>query len=372
MNTFQPSLSFYDTLDGRYYPDIWDRLDSGLWREYDIDKGIQIRKGVLDDGFLFPTIIPIFPGLRLDEKTFQLAEDIYFPNSIEASKESFFAAAEKFFAKFDGQKLGVHLSGGLDSSLIIGLLSFFKIPFVAIGLASDRYEFRTERAVQERLLDRVEEGALLNIDDYPFFSQLSSIPRHQLPDAYIKMHNANSALALEFAKRGVTTVFTGQGGDTVFADAIDNEINKGYNIGNDFLIPWEQDIIYSPLGLNLVSPYADTVIIDQIHSLRRGQREDPRKLWCRHFFYEVLPKELSSFSYVANFFGYSTSGLVDAKGEIINLLEEAQHYTSHPFFSDESIASIKNAELNDLDFKSYSLLCEKLSVAVWYHSLFRK
>lgn len=371
MNTFQPSLSFYDTHDKRYYPDIWDRLDAGMWRDYDIDKGVQIRKGVLDNGYLFPTIIPIFPGLCLDEKNLQLVEDIYYPSIIEASKQTFFATVERFFAQFEGQKIGVHLSGGLDSSLIIGLLSFFNIPFVAIGLASDRYEFRTERVVQEKILESVPEGALLNIDDYPFYSQLSSIPRHQLPDTYIKMHSANSALALEFANRGVTTVFTGQGGDTIFVDAVDDDKINGYNIGNDFLIPWEQDIIYSPLGLNLVSPYANTEIIDQIHSLRIGQPVDPRKLWCRHFFHEILPRELSTFSYVANFFGYSTSGLVDSKEEIMNLLEEAQNYTSHPFFSGDSIASIEKADLNNLDFNSYSLLCEKLSVAVWYHSLFR-
>ena len=62
------------------------------------------------------------------------------------------------------KKFGVQLSGGLDSSLIIGILRNVGIEPVLIGLSNDRYEFRTERIIQEILLDGLSNNQLISDD----------------------------------------------------------------------------------------------------------------------------------------------------------------------------------------------------------------
>lgn len=359
---------FYDIENKVFLDSIWDRLYGGLWKDYNIDQGLLPRGETQKTANLFPSIIAIYPGYALNIHSLQLKEQLYYPTPVNADINSFLSAAEQFFRGFANQKIGVHLSGGLDSSLIICLLKHLNIDFVAIGLTSNRYEFRTESVIQHKLLDYAETGALINIDDYPFFSGLSDMPKHPIPDTFIKMHKANTALANEFAKRGVTTVLTGQGGDTLFGEEVDNSC--GYNIESVFKIPWEQEYIYGPLGIDLISFYADYNIINQIHSLRKGLGLDPRKLWCRNFFRGILPSELADYCYTGNFFGYSTSGLVLAKRKIVDLFEEAYVYSSHPAFSMRAIKEFKENDLLNLSFQEYSRLCAKISIAVWYHALF--
>lgn len=372
----QPSLSFVNTETSTVQSHIWDELENGMWKDFLIDNHLKNDAlGDVDQNKwlpIFPNYKVINAGFKWDASTQQIIADLYRPKSVNASLDSFLQAAENYFKKFEGKRIGVHLSGGLDSSLIISLLNYFKIPFIAIGFCSHRFEFRTEKRVQEIMAGYANDALLLDMDDYPFFSNLENKPKHQIPDANIKMIDASMKLAEEFAKRGCNVVFSGQGGDTLLAESmIELEDFAGYNIGNEFAMPCEQDYVYQPIGIELHSFFSCKEIIDQITSLRVNEGDDPLKIWARMFFKDFLPRELSEFTYCADFFGHSMDGLNKSKPTFKLLFEEAYDYFKHPLFEPKGIKKILDTDLLALEYSTYCEFCAKLSIAVWLHALFR-
>lgn len=368
----QPSLKFVDLQRNIILDDIWDLLEAGLWNEYLFDVDLENVKSKLPTERykpVFPNIMPVYPGFAWNCKGKRMEAVRYVPKKIEATRKTFDETAERFFCSFGNKKIGVHLSGGLDSSLIICLLHHFGIPFVAIGLKSNRFEFRTERRIQEILLNLADDGDLIDLDEYPFYSGMDEIEKHQVPQAHIKMNRANKALADAFAQRNIQVVFTGQGGDSLFVDAPSQVAD--FNIGDEFTFPWEQDFDYGNRGIELCSFYADKNTIDQVYNLRRGCINDPLKSWARSFFADILPIELSQFTYCADFFGHSMSGLESAKPMIKLLLEESYDLTHHHLFSPASTRNFIETNVFDFDHDSYVEFCTRISMAVWIHSLFR-
>lgn len=373
----QPSISFVDITTGIVQKDIWSELEDGMWREFSINNHLLNNTiGEVDQNKwlpIFPKYKVINPGFRWDATAQKIIADLYKPDIQHgASLNTFLGCTERYFAQFAGKKIGVHLSGGLDSSLIIALLKHFSIPFVAIGLSSHRFEFRTEKRIQQIMAEYANDALLLDMDDYPFYGNLDKKPKHQIPDSNIKMLDASFALAQEFKSRGCQVVLSGQGGDTLLAESMQNiETFEGYNIGNEFTFPWEQDFVYNPMGMELHSFFSDKGIIDQITSLRLGENEDPLKMWTRAFFASLLPRELSQFTYCADFFGYSMDGLQQAKPTFKLLFEEAYDYLQHPLFSTKGTTQILNTDILTLEYNTYCEFCSKLSIAVWIHTLFR-
>ena len=373
----QPSLRFYNAATQSIIDSIWNLLQNGLWREYQIDNRLyndelgEMRIGEWEP--IFPNIHPIYPGYDWDISSNQLVEHRFVPQHIEnVNLNTFLDVAHQYFLQFQGKKIGVHLSGGLDSSLIICLLHYFHIPFVLGGITTTRYEFRTEHRIQQVLSEYGDDVFLIDAEEYSFYSGLLDMPKHQIPDSYIKSNVSSRKLAQEFAARGVNVVMSGQGADTLFVDAVPKTGANSYNIGNEFDIPFEHDLIYAPYGVDLQSFYAYPPLIEQIHNLRRGQREDAYKIWARQFFKEFLPRELSEFHYCADFFGLSMSGLEQAKPDIAKLFEEARTLLPHPIFSEENTKTLLNTNVFNFDYKAYCAFCVQVSIAAWLHALLRK
>ena len=130
--------------------------------------------------------------------------------------------------------------------------------------------------------------------------------------------------------------------------------------------------MYAPKGLRLISFFSDETIIDNIVALRFGQKEDPMKLWARHYFADLLPRELSEFCYCGDFNGHSKTGLEEAKPTIKLLFEEAYDSFRHPLFSPESTRNFVGTNVFTFDYKEYCDYCTKISIAAWLHSLFRE
>lgn len=368
----QPTLKFVDLRSNQILDDIWDLLENGLWETYLFDvtmENIKSKAPVESQKPVFPYILPLQPGFTWNPNTKKIEAIRYTPQIIKATKNTFEKTAESYFHSFGNKRIGVHLSGGLDSSLIICLLKKFKIPFVAIGFKSNRFEFRTERRIQEILLDFAEKGELLDLDEFPFYSGLDKIEKHQVPHDNIKMNQANNALAETFEKYGVQVVFTGQGGDSLLVDP-PSQVSD-FNIGDEFIFPWEQDFVYGGRNIELRSFFADKNIIDQLYNLRYNSPLDPLKKWARSFFSDILPKELSQFCYCGDFFGHSMSGLENAKPMIKHLFEESYDLTHHHLFSPTSTDRLIKTNVFDFDYNSYIEFCTKISMAVWLHSLFR-
>ncbi len=372
----QPSLKFYNAATQSISDSIWDLLQNGLWRDYQIDNRLyndalgEMRIGEWKP--VFPNIYPIYPGYDWDMRSNRIVEKRFAPQYIEnVNLDTFLQVAYQYFSQFAGKKIGVHLSGGLDSSLIICLLHYFHIPFVLGGLTTTRYEFRTEHRIQQILSEYGEDVFLIDMEEYPLYGGLLDMPKHQIPDGYIKSNVSARKLAQEFAKRGVQVVLSGQGADTLFVDALPEVGANSYNIGNEFECPFEHDLFYAPYGIDLQSFYAYPPLIEQIHNLRIGQKEDAYKIWARQFFRDFLPRELSEFHYCADFFGLSMSGLEQAKPDIKELLEEARTLLPHSIFSEQNTNTLLNTNVFSFDYKAYCAFCVQISIAAWLHALFR-
>lgn len=235
-------------------------------------------------------------------------------------------------------------------------------------MASPRWEFRTERRIQDIVGAWAEDMYLVDMAEGNMASEVYFLAE-QYPEAGINTCQSTITTIEAFKARGVEVVFTGQGGDSLLADAIPADaLGNGYNIGNEFILSSEADY-YRECGLELVSPFADKAIIDQLTNLRRGEAEDIAKLWARRFFADILPRELSYFTYVADFMGYYIKRLEELKVQMPPLMREARALLPHPVFSEESIREMLAYSLLNLESASYFEFTAKLRVAIWLRGL---
>jgi asparagine synthetase B (glutamine-hydrolysing) len=371
------SLHFFNKNTDTLQKDIWTELNEDLWSQLNINNYFTNSKIPSSQPqktlplFEHYTIIP--PGTFYNKGTHQLKEDLYYPTYVETNKEKLYQVFEKYFAQYSNKKIAVHLSGGLDSSIIIGLLHHFNIPFYLVGLVSYRFEFRTEKAVQELLASLGKESILIDMEDYPSFGNLAQKPLSQIPDGNIKQVDAGRAVAKACKDLGTDVVFTGQGGDTIFVDAIPKFSDSwGCNIGNEFIQTYEAEVLYPNEGLELVSPYADKEIINAIYSLRIGQKNDCLKKWARHFFSDILIRELVEYTYCADFFGTSMDGLEKAKPETKLLFKSAFEITGDERFSPQETENFLAIDVFNFEYQNYIDFCDKLSLATWYNALLRE
>lgn len=373
-NSPEPLLSFYNKTEGRCQSHIWEELSNGLWRTFSLDAylynnllpSLHLEKSKP----LFKNIQQIEAGTEWDYSSQSLKQTYYTPHRTESTLSNLLSQTEKYIDSLKCHRIGVHLSGGFDSCLIMCLLRELNIPFVPIGLMSDTFEFRTERHIQELMLEYGNDGLLINMNDYPHYSALESIPAHQIPDADIKSNAGSNALAEAFRDRGCDIVFSGQGADTLFMNKIESVETTKLNIGNEFLIPTEVHRIYKPRGIKLESFYARPEIIDVICSAREGQKDDYRKLWARDWTKSIIPRELSEWAYTADFFALSMWGLGRAKPTIKLLIEETNDLFGTEFFSKEYTTKFMAQDILSFEYTDYIKFCSIISVASWIHSLF--
>ncbi len=346
-------------------------LTEGLWRKFDFEN--YLTNYLLPPGKLtlqrpvLPDFIPIPPGTKWDDELKSIVLKLYRPRWIERHDVTqYLEIASKYFDSLAAKKIGVHLSGGLDSGLIMSTLHALGIPFVGIGLKGETYEFRTERTIQEYYSSMAEDSKLISLEDYPFFNDFKNVPLSHYPPENIKSISSSRVLAQEFKNYGCDIVLSGQGGDSVFVDAISDFSKTSFNIGNEFVNDYETLTIYKEAKLKLISFYEYHPFIDFFSSIRIGQKEDPLKLFVRQFFKEILPWELSDFSYVGDYFGYSKYGLEKSLPMIIKLIKNVRAITNDSFF-DPSILS--NLEILGLEYQSYLRISGIISAAVWVQNI---
>lgn len=373
----QPSLSFFDKRRGTVIPDICDEIRNGLWRDYNVDVALANEKidatRVLDMSSEFADYIPLKDGVVWNSENNCFEEQKYVPHIVEGMNyDKFLALCDEYFAPYKDKKIAVHLSGGLDSSIIICILKELNIPFSLFGLVTDRFEFRTERRIQNILAEYGVETVFVNLEEYPHYGDLDGFPALQMPNDFIKCIAPSRKMVSEMKQCGVDVVFGGQGGDSLFVDSIPLGLDGvSFNIPNEFDVNVENEMHYVPNGMELKSFYADKRIIDAICTLRQGQRIDSSKWWARKFFKGILPRELSDYCYTADFFGLSMSGLEAAKPTIKTLFEEAHDLLEHPAFSPKATKEMLETDVFSFDYHSYCDFCCRISIAAWVTALFR-
>lgn len=372
-NTHVPVARYVDLLSGKKTSDLWGFLRSVGWKllvpenfEHNNLKGVLRReewKPVLGN------ILPIYQGMVWDDRTKTITDPVYNPQRSVSSLDSLLTAASNFFDRYQGKRIGVQLSGGLDSSIIIGFLRYFGISFHLIGMSTTRYEFRTERHIQQKLRAWGEYSKLIDYEEFLPMSFLEDVPPFQHPDLLVLNYGSESAMAKECLAQGIEILFSGDGGDNLFAEPIPVNYEECSWLPQVFSDNWLVDNIYAPYGVELIPFYADPGIMDAIYNLRLGQQEDNSKLWARKFFKPFIPEELSNFTYCADFWGLYIDGFQQALPTIRKLINKAFDLTRHPYFSIESCKKLLSQDLLHMNKQMYQVLESRTALAVWVNSI---
>lgn len=370
----QPTISFFDLRNKRMIPEIWDKLTCGLWRDFSVDGWLSNEllppTKINHQKPLFGDIMQILPGTIWDKDKSWIVTNDYTPQLTSGGIDKYMKIMGEYIENLGATRIGVHLSGGLDSSLIIATLKRLGIPFVPIGVKASSYEFRTERVIQEALLSWGEDGQLIDYDLCPFYAELDSFPATQIPSSFFKSYAMSSRLADAFRSKGCDVVLGGQGGDSLFVEAIDDLNKLSYNIDDEFIVSDEQDLVYATRGIRLLSVFAHKPLIDFICSERLGQKDDPLKWWARNYFKDILPLELSQYAYFGDFFAMTMSALQEERLNIKNMMDRAFEWTSNSVFSSEEISRFMSQDIFSFEHNDYIKFCSLIAVAVWYNSLY--
>jgi hypothetical protein len=369
----QKNIHFRNVYNGVKREEIWDELANGLYKKIVPENNIlnALIEGV-DTSKYKPVLKDFYclkKGMGWDENLKIPYDPVFKPIKFDANLDTFLINAFNFFNQFRGKKIGVQLSGGLDSSLIIGLLKYFKIPFYLIGLKNNRFEFRTESYIQNILCQWADDAVLIDFESCLPYSNLESVPAHQYPDEYIRTFAPDFEIAKASRNLGIEILITGHGGDNVFGDAISMNPRDSIWMPHTYFEPWLQDLVYSPQGIKIVPFYGDENINNVIFNLRIGQKRDRSKIWARKYFQDFLPKELVDYSYHSDFWGFVISGVQDVLPKLPILFEQTYYLTQNNFFSKEKLKEIKKIDLLNQSKQNYMEIEPLIGIAVWIDSL---
>ena len=167
-------LSFYNYENMQVQSHIWDELEAGLWKTFNIENflfnNLLPSEDVDKNKPIFEGFHQIVAGTQWSKEVNRPVQCIYNPVRYKhCSLNDLIETAGKYFISLNAKKIGVHLSGGFDSSLIMAILKQLGIPFVPVGLKSETFEFRTERHIQDIMMEWGEDGLLIDIEDHPHF-----------------------------------------------------------------------------------------------------------------------------------------------------------------------------------------------------------
>ena len=370
----QPNLRFIHLPTGLEAPSVWKQLhETNFWRKAQFDNheanslsGAADRTGyrpVLTDWLALET------GQIWCTQTKQAIDPVHIPVDGKESLSRFVDASRAFFSRFEGRKIGVQLSGGVDSSLIIGLLRHLGIRHGLVGLKSDRYEFRTERVIQERLAEQNYETELIDEATCLPCSGLNQVPPHQIPDL-LSLNLAQDRMMAEACQRlNIEVLLSGGGGDTLLGQAVHSDPQSCTWRPQTFIDPFPVDVAYAPRGIEFCSFFDNREIVDAIWCLRRGQRDDQRKLWARNYFRAFLPRELVDFQYRADFWGRYIDGLAKAYDKIREIHARAFEITGNSYFDPVKLEALLSQDIYRPRKEFYQRIESRASSAVWICSL---
>ncbi len=315
----------------------------------------------------FPDHCVLYPGWQWNPTTCAPHPTIFSPFGKAGNTRDFFLAAEAFFDTLGAKKIAVQVSGGLDSSLIIGLLKLFKVPHLLIGMASARYEFRTERVIQEYLASSCSDACLLDYEAHLPFSGLAAVPAHQCPDLASINYSSSKAMACACESRGVDVLISGAGGDMILGNAMRSTLPIPCH-PHFFNDAWLQETVFTPSGVTCISFFSDPNIAGSLCRLRQGYSADISKLWARNVFSDLLPFHLVDSVYKADFWGHYVDGLQQALPFVLAANERAYEITRKRHFSPDRLRTLVNADLFSSNMSLYQTIEARLSVALWYSS----
>jgi len=371
----QAGLCFRQVGSGMIADSIWDELRRpGLWSQSDFAAHEwNTLKGAGDRTEWRPFFADWFPmeeGQTWCSTTERVIDPVYIPRPAQkASLNDFLDSAQNFFERFAGKKIGVQLSGGFDSSLVIGLLRHFGIPHGLVGMESDRYEFRTERTIQHRLAEQNSDVLLIDEATCLPYSRLREVPPHQVPDLLSLNHAQDRDMALACQQLGIEVLLSGGGGDNLLGQAVPEDPEASQWRPQTFSDPFPRAVVYRNLGIDFLSFFEDLEIVNTLFSLRQGQGEDCRKQWARQFFRQFVPRELVDYTYCADFWGRSIDGLVVNLSNLRDLHQQALEISGNAYFHADNLQHLLAKDIYRPHKELYQRIESRLSSAIWVLSM---
>lgn len=263
--------------------------------------------------------------------------------------------------------IAVQCSGGLDSSIIAALLNLIDVPFKLIGLATSRYEFRAERAIQDAIGGLGTHSILIDYEQVLPMSALDAVPPHALPSLSSLCHAAESAMAAACNRAAVGVLMSGSGGDVLFADATGDHLHHWPL--HTFADCWLDRYVYSAASVTMVYPYSDPVFADLIWRLRAGHGEDLKKRWARALFRPHLPNLLTDYTYKSDHWGIHTSGLLRGRDELVDLHARAHQLCGNDFFRESALRDLLDQDILAQDQHLHLAIEARAALAVWVCSV---
>lgn len=261
-------------------------------------------------------------------------------------------------------RIAVELSGGLDSTLMICALERLGYEPLLIGTVSELYKFRTEKRIQEIIASRFKH-VILTDSFKKQFTNLLETPAHFLPCFISLQHNICSNTLKILKGHDIQYLLQGTAFDSMLVEAIGSDPNQlRWPTLQD---NWLHDYVFAPDGAAYVDVAALTPYWHMFSSLRQSERQDVQKWWARRFFADLLPPELSNYSYKANFGPQWWDGLLSSSDDILSIVETAHQVTSIPAFENFSMQTI----FDDMNNGAGRVGFAKLAYANWVHSLYK-
>lgn len=317
-------------------------------------------------------LVPVYPDTEWNEKTNRINKPHFTSDIQPATLHTFVNEAALFFHGFEGKKIGVQLSGGLDSSVIIGLLKHLEIPHGLVGLEMPRYEFRTERRIQQILAEVNDSVALINHEGCLPLAHIKNLPAHQYPDLSSNNFASNKNMAQACEELGIEILLTGMGGDVILGGECPSDPTQCDWRLNCFTDWWLNQYVYKPHGVTTVPFYGQPKVVSALYNLRRGQKEDIPKKWARNYFRQFLPNELTVFTYCADFWGLYIDGLRNAIPTAKKLNDLAHEITGLEYFSESNYDKVFSEDLLECEKTTYQKIESRISISAWLNSLFER
>jgi predicted DNA-binding antitoxin AbrB/MazE fold protein len=287
------------------------------------------------------------------KKNIRLSEGLTFDSCLKNSKR---------LLKNTKGKIAVEISGGLDSSIMIGMLEKLGYEPVLIGTFSDLYKFRTEKYIQETIAKKFK-NVIFSESFALQFTNLLETPAHSLP-CYASLHHNIAANTINLLKKhDVKYIFQGIAFDEMLVRAVNGN-------PNDIRWPtlqdnWMHDYVFAPQGSAYIDLAALSPIKQVLLSLRNSQAQDSQKWWARKFFSSVIPPELSNYAYKANFGPLWWDGLLSSAEQITHIVNIASEVTGLSVFENFKMQSLFDGMNNNAGRVGFAML----GYANWVHSL---
>lgn len=249
-------ILYFNRITKQIYYDLYDFLSVDVIRSSNLkahEKNISyffLRPDVYHEVIPGITLLPPRTRWNFDGQNFHCLNEQPIANNFYGDISELLYISQRLSSALKHKELAIELSGGLDTSILIGLMRHFGFDPFLIGVKSKRYELRTESLIQEMYSRSFNNVCLLDEDESLPFTKLKSTPLHPLPSSSSLYYMHASSIAKECQKNKIDIVLSGMGFDTLLCE----NVKKHKNIMPNNWFHWMlEDYWFGENGLSAIN-----------------------------------------------------------------------------------------------------------------------